>query len=264
MSENAAEHRLDAYLAERAHQPFGDTDLVSGQTRSRFSRGKHDAADNLLAKADRALVAGDTEKATKFVTRAVGLPYDEYEETDPAAYAAQMLLFMAVSDTLEETPEGDTSWLDAAVDAMASDDGPGDGWGRSEMRHALLTVRQDNELDRRERRILDAATAGCPHARAVRHPPGHGGARRGGDVGPARPAGLSRGPRRVAMTGGASSSSPDVRTRARLPSRRAARTRVRTGHGRLRARPLSRLARGPELTAQTGSVNEIGLPVARA
>ena len=72
---------MDAYFAERANQPFGDTELVSGQTRSRFSKGKQAAADNLLAKADRALAAGDQERVRLLVDRAAALAYDEHEET---------------------------------------------------------------------------------------------------------------------------------------------------------------------------------------
>jgi len=158
MSEESVEQRMDAYFAERANQPFGDTELVSGQTRSPFSKGKQAAADNLLAKADRALAAGDLERVRLLVDRAAALAYDEHEETDPAAQAASMLLFMFVTDTLEETPEGDSSWLDAAVAAITSHD----GWGQSEMRHTLLAIRQDYDIDRRERRTIDQVTAAVP------------------------------------------------------------------------------------------------------
>jgi hypothetical protein len=116
---------MDAYFAARADQPFGDAELVSGRTLSAFSRAGLTAADNLLAKADRALAAGDLQRARRFVDRAATLPYDEHEQTAPAAYAASMLLFTAVTDTLERSPEGDSSWLDAAVEALSSNDGCG-------------------------------------------------------------------------------------------------------------------------------------------
>ena len=69
-----------------------------------------------------------------------------------------MLLFMFVTDTLEQTPEGDSSWLDAAVGAITAHD----GWGRSEMRHTLLAIRQDYDLGRSERRTIDQVTAAVP------------------------------------------------------------------------------------------------------
>jgi hypothetical protein len=39
------------------------------------------AADNLLAKADRALSEGDLQRAGHFIDRAAALNYDEHEQT---------------------------------------------------------------------------------------------------------------------------------------------------------------------------------------
>ena len=158
---------MDAYFAARADQPFGDAELVSGRTLSAFSRAGLTAADNLLAKADRALAAGDLQRARRFVDRAAALPYDEHEQTAPAAYAASMLLFTDVTDTLERSPEGDSSWLDAAVGALSS----GDGWGQSEMRHTLLVVRQDYVIEPSESRTIGDAAAAVPERAQLRDTP---------------------------------------------------------------------------------------------
>jgi hypothetical protein len=149
---------MDAYLRSRADQPLGDTDLVSGRTLSPFSRAGMQAADNLLIKAERALASGDLERASHFVGRAVALPYDEHEKTAPAAFAVEMMLFTAVTDALEDSPEGDSDWLDAAVEALSG----AKGWGRSELRNTLLTARKDYVVERAESRRIDIAVADVP------------------------------------------------------------------------------------------------------
>lgn len=149
---------MSAYLQERADQPFGDVELVSGQTLAPFSRAGLTAGDNLLAKADRALTEGDLERAGHFVDRAVALNYDEHEQTAPAAFAASMMLFHAVTDALEVSGEGDSRWLDAAVEALSS----ASGWAQSEMRHTLLVVRQDYVIEPGESRIIRDAVADVP------------------------------------------------------------------------------------------------------
>jgi hypothetical protein len=69
-----------------------------------------------------------------------------------------MMLFTAVTDTLERSREGDSRWLDAAVEAVSSSD----GWGRSEMRHTLLVVRQDYIIEPNESRTVEVAVAQVP------------------------------------------------------------------------------------------------------
>lgn len=155
MSQDSFAQRLNTYLHERADQPFGDVELMSGRTLAPFSRAGLTAADNLLAKADRALADGDLERAGHFVDRAVALNYDRHEQTAPAAYAASMMLFSAVTDALERSAEGDGRWLDAAVEAMSS----ARGWAQSEMRHVLLVVRQDYVIEPRETRTIGDAVA---------------------------------------------------------------------------------------------------------
>lgn len=149
---------VSEYLRKRADQPFGDVDLVSGRTLAPISRAALIAAENLLAKADRALADGDPRRAGRFVNRAAALHYDEHEQTAPAAFAASMILFTAVTDTLECSREGNSRWLDAAVEALSCCD----GWGQSEMRHTLTVIRQDYVIEPSESRAIGAAVAHAP------------------------------------------------------------------------------------------------------
>ncbi len=151
-------------LRKRADQPFGDVELASGRTLAPFSRAVLIAADNLLAKADRALTDGDLQRTGHFIDRAAALNYDEHEQTAPAAYAAGMMLFTAVTDRLERSREGDSRWLDAAVEALSSCD----GWGQSEMRHTLLVVRQDYIIEPSESRTIGVAVAQVPERAEMR------------------------------------------------------------------------------------------------
>jgi hypothetical protein len=83
------------------------------------------------------------------------LNYDRHEQTAPAAHAASMMLFNAVTDALERSAEGYSRWLNAAVEAMSS----ASGWAQSEMRHVLLVVRQDYVIEPRESRTIRDAMA---------------------------------------------------------------------------------------------------------
>jgi hypothetical protein len=137
---------------------------VSGRTLAPISRAVLTAANNLLAKADRALTEGDPQRAGRFIDRAAALHYDEHEQTAPAAFAASMMLFTAVTDTLERRRVGDSRWLDAAVEALSSCD----GWGQSEMRHTLIVVRQDYIIEPSERRTIGATVAQAPERAELR------------------------------------------------------------------------------------------------
>jgi hypothetical protein len=117
-----------------------------------------------LAKADLALANGDLERAGNFVDRAVALTYDEHEQIAPAASAASMMLFNAVTDALERSPEADSRWLDAAVQALSS----ASGWGQSELRHILLDVRQDYVIEPRESRTIGKTVAEVPERAELR------------------------------------------------------------------------------------------------
>lgn len=156
--------RMNAYFQEQADQPFGNVELISGRTLVPFSRAGLTAADNLLTKADRALADGDPERAGHFIDRAAALNYDDHEKTAPAAFAASMMLYRAVTDALERSREGDSRWLEAAVMALSA----AGGWGRSEMRHLLLVVRQDYVLEPGESRVIEEAVVEVPERTELR------------------------------------------------------------------------------------------------
>lgn len=155
---------MSEYLRQQADRPFGDAELASGRTLAPFSQALMSAADNLLAKSERALGNEDPERAGRFIERAVALQYDEHEQTAPAANAATMLLFEIVTDALERSVEGETRWLDAAVAVMSSTE----GWGRSELRHVLVAVRQDYVIDSNETRTIVDAVQAVPEKAELR------------------------------------------------------------------------------------------------
>lgn len=162
--EESLADRLAAYFQEQADQPLGDAQLASGRALAPFSRAGITVADNLLAKAERALVAKDQERASRLITRAAALKYDEHERTAPAAYAASMMLFNALTEALERSSEGDSRWVEAALAVLSSTG----GWGRSELRYSLRAIRQDYYLERGETRAIDAATAQVPPKEELR------------------------------------------------------------------------------------------------
>lgn len=164
MSEEPVASLLSDYFRQRAEHPLGDVELVSGQTRAPFSRAPLAAADNLLDKADRSLTDGDPDRAGHFIDRAAALNYDAHEQTAPAAFAATMMVFTTVTDALECSREGDSGWLDAAVETLSSTD----GWGQSVMRHTLVAISQDYVLEPSERDTIGIAAAQVPERAELR------------------------------------------------------------------------------------------------
>ena len=164
MSDDSVRQRMDAYFQEQADQPFGNVELVSGRTLAPFSRAGLTAAENLLTKAERALADGDRERASHLIGRAAALNYDDHEETTPAAFAASMMLFNAVTDALERSSDGDSRWLEAAVKALSSTT----GWGQSELRRTLLVIRQDYAVEPEEGRSIRDAVVDVPERAELR------------------------------------------------------------------------------------------------
>ena len=164
MSDDSVRQRMDAYFQEQAEQPFGNVELVSGRTLAPFSTAALTAAENLLTKAERALADGDLERASHLVGRATALDYDDHEETTPAAFAASVMLFGAVTDALERSSEGDSRWLGAAVTALTT----ATGWGQSELRRTLLDIRQNYAVEAEESRTVRDAVVDVPERAELR------------------------------------------------------------------------------------------------
>lgn len=114
-------------------------------------------AANLLNKAMRVL-ADDRPRAVGYVERAVRLPFDQVEQAAPAALEAHLALFVLITDTLENSEEGDTRWLDAAITVLDEADEP----GRCELRDVLEAVDHDYNVSKVEREWLRGALIGIP------------------------------------------------------------------------------------------------------
>ena len=151
-------HALRRIIDEQGRRPFGAAELVSGRTRQRFSLAGQDAATNLLTKAIRALDTDDSERARRYVDRAVRLPYDRHEQTEPVAMAVHMMLFCLVTDALEDSDEDDPAWLEAAIVVLSR----ADESGRCTMRDVLAAIDQDYQLHRQESAALRTAIADVP------------------------------------------------------------------------------------------------------
>ena len=155
MVDNDIGDRFRRRLAEEANRGLGDIPLRSTAALAPISQAQMDAATNLLDKALRALDAGDEDRARRFVDRAVALPWDDHEETHPAAMMAQQQLFVAVADALED---GGDDWLAAAIDTFGS----APEGARYCLRDVLTSVLQDYELSDREQRRVRRLISGVP------------------------------------------------------------------------------------------------------
>jgi hypothetical protein len=146
---NAAFH----VLADLADRPLGDVELASGRALAPISRGMWVGAENLLAKAARALKSNDVDRAEALVERATSLPFDDHEGCAPAALAGHMILFSLVTDVLEGTDHGDERWLDVVIEVLDSSE----EFARQDLRDVLVAIDQDYELSAAEHRRLRAA-----------------------------------------------------------------------------------------------------------
>lgn len=155
---------LAEYLRTRADRPFGDVESVSGRTLQPFSIALSEAATNLLTKARRALARDDAGMAVALVDRAVALPYDDHEQTAPAAWTAHLELFTTVADTLEDSAAEDSRWLDAALDVLST----AGQRARFVLRDVLEAVDNDYELHGTESRRLRAGIAEVPARAEIR------------------------------------------------------------------------------------------------
>jgi hypothetical protein len=148
----------DALLAREFDGPFGPLRRASSRAQQPFSLAGRYAAENLLSKARRALRETNDARARSLVERAAGLPFDEHEQEAPAAMVAHMELFELVSDALGQSEENDSRWLEAVVETAEH----GDESARFELRSVLAAIRQDYQLERRERAHIDAVMASLP------------------------------------------------------------------------------------------------------
>lgn len=150
--------QLDALGRPFEDRPFGNTDRISGQTLQPFSFGLGEGARNLLTKAVLAVRHDETERATHYLNQALALPYDEHEESLPAAVTADQLLYDVLSDAVEESSEDEDLFLRAALTVL--DQAPPDA--RPDWAHAMVVMAGAYRLPPEEDRRLRAATKPYP------------------------------------------------------------------------------------------------------
>ncbi len=135
--------------------PLRDVVIASNLVAQRFSQASAAAAENLLDKALRSLAEGDEVRANVLITRAVSLPFDEHEEVRPGRWAAHMMLYLALSEAVDESYEDDDTWFDAALA----------GWdeaGRDvvvEFASSMASLRSEEALTPHQLRRLNARLA---------------------------------------------------------------------------------------------------------
>jgi hypothetical protein len=138
-------------------------DLVARRGRQASSFALMEGAENLLVKAMWRW-REDQSRALGYVDVALKLPFDEHERTVPAASTAIFLLFSMVTDELEESAEGDTLWLDAALNVLDQ----AEPTARFHLRDVLVAIDQDYSVGTLEHRRLRAAVKSIPPRRPLR------------------------------------------------------------------------------------------------
>ncbi|WP_392542458.1 hypothetical protein [Oryzobacter telluris] len=135
---------------------LGDIREHSHDATAPIREAQMEAAANLLEKAFNALRDGDEDRARRLAHRAATLPYDEEEHAQPGAFQVHMMMFMVVTDELEEV--GGHGWLDAALEALAT----APEHGRFTMRDCLVAIEEEYDLSPDERRRIRASVAHVP------------------------------------------------------------------------------------------------------
>lgn len=120
-----------------------------------------EGATNLLLRAMTHLAGGDEAKAEPFIRRVAAMPGTTGSRYDPGAHAATMLVYNEVSDELEESDAGDTTWWDVALDVLAEVD----GYGKAELAsalHGFVLQRDLLDLSRAETTRMTQAAGDAP------------------------------------------------------------------------------------------------------
>jgi hypothetical protein len=145
---------VKALWQEATSRGLGDIQLKSNLTARRIEQTPYLAARNLLTKA--LLRVDDRKRAEQYVDRALQLPFDEHEGVHPAVHETHMLLYIAITDEIEDADESDSLWLDAALTTMDRC-GP---LARENLCEILHLVTGEYVLEPGERRKLRDALAG--------------------------------------------------------------------------------------------------------
>lgn len=152
------------YLAEQAarmsDRGLGDVEIQSNLASSAQYLATAQGARNLLAKARRDLAAGQVERADSYIDRALRLPFNAAAGAPAAASEAHMILFGILTDALEDSDEGDSTWLDAAEATLPLCG----GHAREDLLQTLRAIDHDYGVSSSERRRIRAIAPGGEHA----------------------------------------------------------------------------------------------------
>lgn len=132
------------------HRALGDVHRASSVRQEEQSLTLQEAAGNLLEKAYRAELAGDTERAHTYVHRAAALPWDEHKETCPAVWEVHQILFDEVVAEMQDVDKGDGAWLvpvGEVIDAL-------DDEAAQELRQILRVIGHDYQVSRQEQATI--------------------------------------------------------------------------------------------------------------
>lgn len=159
--------RMTGFVAEQitkmSDRGLGDVQVRTNLAVATQSFTTARAARNLLAKARRDLVTGLEERAASYIDRALRLPYNETAEAPTAAFEAHMILYTSVSDALENSGEGDATWLDAAEATLPQ---CGEN-AREDLLQTLRALDHDYRLAPSERRRIRAIAPGNAHGGGI-------------------------------------------------------------------------------------------------
>jgi hypothetical protein len=162
-------HAVDTWLRRDRDRPLAEVIRPSNRIGATVSEGLQAAGTNLLDKALAAVVAGDQDRARRYVERAVRLPFDEHEQVGTAWWAASMLMYTVVDEELEACDPGDDSWLTAAESVLVDTE----QLVAQALQGTLVSVTESYQLSRRERERCRVATRGCDaNSWAVQEPAG--------------------------------------------------------------------------------------------
>jgi len=148
---------IDEWLRQDRDRPLAEVMRPSNLIGAEVSDGLQAAGTNLLEKALASVLAGEPDRARRYVERAVQLPFDEHEQVGTAWWAAAMLTHARLADDLESCEPGDDSWLTAAESALAG----ADPLAAQALKGALVAVADAYQLTGPERERCRVAARGC-------------------------------------------------------------------------------------------------------
>jgi len=148
--------KLEEYLRADVDRPLGGLQVKSNLEFFDSNHAIEEAADNLLLKARRDLIAGNRARADAYIEKALRLPVNQLTEAPAAQSSVHMMLFMMISDAVESAEEGDTGWLDRAL-AVLDECEP---LAALELQSVLKSVASDYRLEPVESQRIRTMLAG--------------------------------------------------------------------------------------------------------